>query len=412
MSLADVSERSEQSQSEQSRQREAEVPEEVHMEDFEESGDLYTTAALPQLGSTGDEQPTPDDRRQYHQQNLQSGQPQSQQQTASPTPYMANVPADQPAYATAPQIATVGGYAAPYTAAQTRKASKAPFIIIACVAALLLLACCAAVITYNMGIWGAQSVSSAAATGASTGRDKPSQSTTQSSTASSTPMGFDSKTLNGIVDGFSTTDVSVAATANTKTSSSTDANSYGSQQADKQFVAAGLYLPIYLQARAQNNSAALASASTMMQNMDNSAANDAIASLGGLDALTQWSSQQGYTQTTFARNLGDVQASAAGYENRSSATDAAHMLAAANAEGATEMMNYDLASDGVSIPTNVTVHAHRGMGIQNTYNYFITMSKGSTSISLAVMTQSQGKDRTAQLTSALLSSMAASFEMK
>jgi hypothetical protein len=292
----------------------------------------------------------------------------------------------------------------------TTKDGKTPYIIIAAIAGAAFLLCLAAFITYSMGIWGAHSSSSSNTPPASSSATPSSIS--PSSTASHAATGFDTNGLNAIVNGVSTTDVSVAATVDGNTAASAGENTYGSQQADKQFVAAGLYLPIYLQARAQNNPSALTSATAMMQNMDNSAGNDAIAALGGLDAVSQWSAQQGYAQTSFSRDLGDVQASAAGYENRSSASDASRMLSAAQDEGATELMNYDLASDGVSIPAGVSVNAHRGMGIQNTYNYFITMSKGSTSISLAVMTQSQGKERTAQMTSALLSSMAHSFDMK
>jgi hypothetical protein len=292
----------------------------------------------------------------------------------------------------------------------TTKDGKTPYIIIAAIAGAAFLLCLAAFITYSMGLWGARSPSSPNAPSASSSVTP--SSTSPSSSASHTAIGFDTNGLNAIVNGVSTTDVAVAATVDGNTAASAGENTYSSQQADKQFVAAGLYLPIYLQARAQNNASALTSATAMMQNMDNSAGNDAIAALGGLDAVSQWSAQQGYAQTSFARDLGDVQASAAGYENRSSAADASRMLATAQNEGATELMNYDLASDGVRIPAGVSVNAHRGMGIQNTYNYFITMSKGSTSISLAVMTQSQGKERTAQMTSALLSSMANSFDMK
>lgn len=395
---------------------------EAKLEDFEDTGDVSTTATLPPLSPQSGET-TP-------------AKPQSQQattpvippqQTYAPKPPSMPAPTTPASYAGQPQYQNtsmpIQPSPAPYNNGINQAASasngqarrqRMPFFIIGGVIGALLLLCIAAVITYNMGIWGSQSSLSDTTTSSSPSSSKSSASSTASASKSTSQAatGFDTTGLNTIVDGFSTTDVSVAATIDGNASATSSENSYSSQQANKQFVAAGLYLPIYLQARAQNNAAALASASTMMQNMDNSAGNEAIASLGGLDAVTQWASAQGYTQTTFARNLGDVQASAAGYENKSSASDASRMLAAASTSGATAMMNYDLSSDGVSIPAGVTVHAHRGMGIQNTYNYFITMAKGSKSIALAVMTQSQGKDRTAQLTSALLSSMASSFDMK
>ena len=66
------------------------------------------------------------------------------------------------------------------------------------------------------------------------------------------------------------------------------------------------------------------------------------------------------------------------------------------------LMNYDIASEGVTIPAGATVHAHRGQGIKDSYNYFVVISNGKQKVAVAVMTQNQGKDSSAQLTSSVL----------
>ena len=48
------------------------------------------------------------------------------------------------------------------------------------------------------------------------------------------------------------------------------------------------------------------------------------------------------------------------------------------------------------------MHAHRGMGIQDAYNYFVVISNGEESVGVAVMTQNLGKERAASLTSDML----------
>ncbi|WP_288667328.1 serine hydrolase [uncultured Bifidobacterium sp.] len=206
-------------------------------------------------------------------------------------------------------------------------------------------------------------------------------------------------------------DVAPSATViddSSSSSSSADASSEDSaiantSQSSKKFVAAGLYLPVYLASQGNGNAEGLAN--TMMTGMDNSAGNQAVGALGGWSAVNSWLSSHGYSGTSFNRDFGDVQASNAGYENYSTARDAARMLVAVDAVGGTGLMNTDIASEGVVIPSGMTVHAHRGMGIQNTWNYFAIVEVNGNKAAVSVVTQNQGQDRAAQLMSQVLASV-------
>ena len=70
--------------------------------------------------------------------------------------------------------------------------------------------------------------------------------------------------------------------------------------------------------------------------------------------------------------------------------------------GSYRLVDYDIASEGVRIPAGATVHAHRGMGIQDAYNYFVVIADGGTSVGVAVMTRDLGKEQAARLTSDIL----------
>ncbi|RSX53063.1 beta-lactamase class A-like protein [Bifidobacterium goeldii] len=214
------------------------------------------------------------------------------------------------------------------------------------------------------------------------------------------------KSLSLITDRYSSTDVSVSAmylgdgssAASSNTSSADIANTSASRT---QFVSAGLYLPVYLVAQA-NGGSALASAQDMMSTMSNDSANQAIADCGGFDAINQWLAAHSYADTTLGRNFGDVQASNAGYENYSSTFDAVRMLAAVDAAGAANLMNVDIAAEGVTIPAGMTVHAHRGQGIKDTWNYFAIVSTSHGKAAVALATQNQGKETAAQIMSDVL----------
>ncbi|UIP49755.1 class A beta-lactamase-related serine hydrolase [Bifidobacterium longum] len=220
-----------------------------------------------------------------------------------------------------------------------------------------------------------------------------------------------SSQLSDITDSFSGSDVAASATViddSSSSSSSADASSEDSaiantSQSSKKFVAAGLYLPVYLASQGNGNAEGLAN--TMMTGMDNSAGNQAVGALGGWSAVNSWLSSHGYSGTSFNRDFGDVQASNAGYENYSTARDAARMLVAVDAVGGTGLMNTDIASEGVVIPSGMTVHAHRGMGIQNTWNYFAIVEVNGNKAAVSVVTQNQGQDRAAQLMSQVLASV-------
>lgn len=131
-----------------------------------------------------------------------------------------------------------------------------------------------------------------------------------------------SSQLSDITDSFSGSDVAASATViddSSSSSSSADASSEDSaiantSQSSKKFVAAGLYLPVYLASQGNGNAEGLAN--TMM-----------------------------------------------------------------------------------------TVHAHRGMGIQNTWNYFAIVEVNGNKAAVSVVTQNQGQDRAAQLMSQVLASV-------
>ncbi|NMM98264.1 serine hydrolase [Bifidobacterium olomucense] len=214
-----------------------------------------------------------------------------------------------------------------------------------------------------------------------------------------------SSQLSGIADSYSSSDVAVAALVIDDDTDAADATVAATTQAGTQFVAAGLYLPVYLAAQSNGDDNAKSQASVMMSDMDNNAGNAAAAALGGWSSVNSWASSNGYGNTTFNRDYGDVAASNAGYENYSSAKDATRMLAAVDAKGASDLMNVDIASEGVVIPSGMTVHAHRGQGIQNTWNYFAVVEAHGHKAAVSVVTQNQGQAVAAELMSKVLASV-------
>lgn len=211
--------------------------------------------------------------------------------------------------------------------------------------------------------------------------------------------------LSTIAGQYSSDDVAVSAMTIDGASASADSASPAStRQGHARFEAAGLYLPVYLAAQDHGGDAA-SQADAMMSGMDNTAGNNAVAAMGGWSAVNSWLSDNGYTDTSFNRNFGDVAASQAGYTNQSSSADTARMLAAVERKGGAGLMNVDIASEGVSVPSGMTVHAHRGMGIRNTWNYFAIVEAHGHKAAVSVVTQNQGKDRAAQLMSQVLASV-------
>lgn len=179
-----------------------------------------------------------------------------------------------------------------------------------------------------------------------------------------------------------------------------EGTSYGSAAANTKFAAAGLYLPIFLDA--QSTGMGLDEATSMMQTMDNDTANGLLDELGGTGALNSWLQGYGYSGTSYSRNFGDADASASGMDNFSTASDAARMLASVDADGATDLMNFDLTGDGVAVPSGMTVHAHRGTGIQDSYNVFAVVQAHGHLAGVAIMTQGLQQPDAVQVVSSVL----------
>ena len=154
------------------------------------------------------------------------------------------------------------------------------------------------------------------------------------------------------------------------------------------FVASGFYAPVYIVAHDTNP----ARANLMMENMDNNAGNQLIRDFGGLSSITDALANAGYTQTTFSRNFGDVAASNRGLENYTSALDSAKILREIYNIGGYTRMNWDLTRDGISVPTGVTIHSHRGQGIGGAYNAFAIIISGDVKYGIAIMTMHPGRN--------------------
>lgn len=210
---------------------------------------------------------------------------------------------------------------------------------------------------------------------------------------------LDQESTDRIVDAYSSTDVAVSVMTED------GLRSYSSRNASKRMVSAGLYLPVYLAYYGTHEGQPSDSAGEMMRSMSNEAANLLIDAVGGVDAIDSWLSANHFSGSSFERRFGDVAASEDGYENYASSDDAARMLSMVAADGADELMSYDIASEGVRIPEGATIHAHRGMGIQDAYNYFVVISDGRTKVALAVMTENLGQERAADLTSQMLATV-------
>ncbi len=158
------------------------------------------------------------------------------------------------------------------------------------------------------------------------------------------------------------------------------------------YVASGFYAPIYTVASSMDQK----SADQMMKTMDNEAGNSLIDEYGGLSDVTEALSNQGYTQTIFNRKFGDVAASEAGYENYTSAVDSAKILRDIYANNGYKNMNWDLTKDGITLPKNAKVYAHRGQGIGGAYNIFAIIEEDETKYGVAVMSAHTGTNNEAQ----------------
>lgn len=179
-------------------------------------------------------------------------------------------------------------------------------------------------------------------------------------------------------------------------------DSYASSTASNSMNAAGLYLPPWLAYYDLVGGSPAGGYGPALSAMDNGTANELIDSDGGMVALNSWLDSHGYSETRFGHLYGDVSASENGYQNTTSSKDAANLLTQLIAKGEDDLLNYDIASDGVSVPDGATVHAHRGMGVGNAYDYYMVVSDGSKKIVVVVLTEGQTKEQAASLTSVVL----------
>lgn len=255
--------------------------------------------------------------------------------------------------------------------------------------------------------------------GATATRNSNDNKGSEKSDAAATPS---ADKLSSIADAYSSDDVAVSAMFLNNGSSGSSDPAESSDSADSvdssvantnasrtRFVSAGLYLPVYLAAQ-DYDSSIQANASTMMREMDNDSGNQAILGMGGFDKVNDWLSRHDYEDTSFDRHFGDVKASDEGHENYSSTYDAVRLLAAVDRAGGSNLMTVDIAKEGVKVPAGMTVHAHRGQGIQNTWNYFIIAETSHGKAAIAVATQNQGKEKAAEITSKVLAEIDAELK--
>lgn len=282
------------------------------------------------------------------------------------------------------------------------KSRRNLLIVIAVAVAAAVLACGVVVVKYSAGRHAGygtvQSSSSFGKTSASHKKKAKKAKESKNKRTDKTPKmaTLDSKKLDGIVSqyGGNNAAVSVVPVESTDT--------YDSQQAKAKYVAAGLYLPVYLASHEIGNGDAESDADTAMRTMDNQAANDAIDAIGGLSSLNDWLSDSGYSATSFEREFGDVDSSNEGWENYTSASDAANMLASVAQQGDAGLLEYDLASEGVTAPGGTTINGHRGKGLKNSYNFFVIVKGAKGTAAVVVMTENLGQSGAVSLTNAVL----------
>ena len=210
---------------------------------------------------------------------------------------------------------------------------------------------------------------------------------------------LDMDRLDAIVNRYGS-DVAVAVT------SADDRQTYVSEQGNTRFVAAGLYLPVWLAAYDTDDATARQKADVAMRTMDNTAANEALDGVGDLLGFNQWLVDNGYRSTSFSRVYGDVDDSDQGLENFTSAADAARMLSSVIAEGGDSRMGHDLASEDIRAPKGVRLHGHRGSGLRDAYNFFLAARGEHGTAGVVILTHDVGKATAAKLANEVLDEVA------
>ena len=155
------------------------------------------------------------------------------------------------------------------------------------------------------------------------------------------------------------------------------------------FIASGFYTPLYLVALG-HPSHLQDVANTMMSQMNNHSANEIIRAVGGFSQVNRALSTLGFEQTTFAREFGDIDASERGFENYTTAKEAARML-----EQIYEARQYfrkrvNLLQEGITLPNVANIYAHSGRGIGQTYNVFAVIHEVSGNYIVVIMTDNIG----------------------
>ncbi|MBO5008006.1 MAG: hypothetical protein J6D26_04160 [Clostridia bacterium] len=168
---------------------------------------------------------------------------------------------------------------------------------------------------------------------------------------------------------------------------------YKSRGANKQYVAWGFYLPIYLALDAEYpNDYADTKADIMSSNIAlcNTAANNGIDYLGGLDSLNEVISDNfKVKKTSFGRKFG---ASSIYGDNYTSAEDAAKLLKELDDKGKHDLLQYNIAAQGINYSKDLSVYAHTGTdnaNVKSTYNVFAIAKGTKADFSIAIMTVNQ-----------------------
>ena len=155
------------------------------------------------------------------------------------------------------------------------------------------------------------------------------------------------------------------------------------------FVASGFYIPLYLVALEHQQSLQDV-ANTMMSQMNNHSANEIIRAVGGFSQVNEVLNSLGFGQTTFAREFGDIDASERGFENYTTAKEAARMLEQIYDARQYFRMSVNLSQEGITLPNVANIYAHSGRGIGQTYNIFTVIHEVSGNYIVVIMTDNIG----------------------
>ncbi|MGO5149833.1 serine hydrolase [Bifidobacterium boum] len=314
------------------------------------------------------------------------------------------VPTPTPA---APTFTDSNGSGTVARASGKDKSRRIVVAVVACVVVIALIVAGALVWqsrnTKESQIRSQASASSASSNGSSTKSPakkskSPSAKSTESTSSDTASRVLDKQVMDAIVDMYNSGSGNAAVSVMT----SDNLKSYSSDNASYSMSAAGLYLPPWLAYYDVVGGSPAGGYQSVLSSMDNGKANELIDRDGGMDMLNSWLNAHDYDETRFGHLYGDVNASENGYDNTTSSDDAAKMLTQLITKGEDGLLNYNVASDGVVVPDGATVHAHRGMGVGDAYDYYMVVSNGSKKVVVVVLTEGQAKEQAASLTSNVL----------